>query len=74
MANEREQAELQRHIKEAEERAAAGGHRLAPWRRVTQPGLFVWEATCARCREKVQVGYTTLLVAFARDCPGVGEE
>jgi hypothetical protein len=32
MANEREQAELQRHIKEAEERAAAGGHRLTPWR------------------------------------------
>ncbi|MBK7919764.1 MAG: hypothetical protein IPJ94_26605 [Chloroflexi bacterium] len=41
MANEREQAELQRHMQEAEERAATGGHCLAPWRRVTQPGLFV---------------------------------
>ncbi|MBK8989799.1 MAG: hypothetical protein IPM39_27685 [Chloroflexi bacterium] len=29
MADERERAELQRHIQEAEERAAAGGHRLA---------------------------------------------
>ena len=28
MANERDQTELQRHIKETEERAAAGGHRL----------------------------------------------
>jgi hypothetical protein len=74
MTTEREQAELERHIQEAEERAAAGGHGLAPWRRVTQPGLFVWEATCTRCGEKVQAGYTALLVAFARDCPGVGEE
>lgn len=72
MANEQEQAKLQRHIKEAEERAAAGGHLLAPWRRVTQPGLFVRKATCTRCGEKVQAGYTTLLVAFARDCPGNG--
>ena len=73
MANEREQAELQRHMQEAEERAAAGGHRLAPWRRVTQPGLFVRETTCVRCGEKVQAGYTTLLVTFAHDCPGAGE-
>jgi hypothetical protein len=73
MTNEREQAALQRHIKEAEERAAAGGHRLGPWRRVTQPGLFIREATCTRCGEKVQAGYKTLLVAFARDCPGAGE-
>ncbi|MBK8986306.1 MAG: hypothetical protein IPM39_09530 [Chloroflexi bacterium] len=73
MADERERAELQRHIQEAEERAAAGGHRLAPWRRVNQTGLFVSETTCTRCGEKVQAGYTTLLVAFARDCPGMGE-
>lgn len=73
MANEREQAELQRHIHEAEERAAAGGHHLVPWRRVTQPGLFVRETTCARCGEKVRGGYTMLRLAFARDCPGVIE-
>ena len=73
MTNERERAALQRHIKEAEERAAAGGHLLGPWRRVTRPGLFIREATCTRCGEKVQAGYKTLLVAFARDCPGAGE-
>lgn len=51
MSNERDQVQLQRHIKEAEDRATAGGHELALGS--GQPSLFKWEATCARCGEKV---------------------
>jgi hypothetical protein len=38
MSHERDQAKLQRHIREAEERATAGGHALGPWQPASQMG------------------------------------
>ncbi|MBK8986222.1 MAG: hypothetical protein IPM39_09095 [Chloroflexi bacterium] len=66
MENERERAELQRHIQEAEERAAAGGHRLAP-------GGASANQVFLSAKRPAPAGYATLLVAFAHDCPGLGE-
>ena len=70
MIDEREKAQLERHIQEAEGRAAAGGHVLGPWRPAPPDGLFNLEAICTRCGEKVQVGYAALFVTFARKYPG----
>ena len=73
MTGERQREQLERHIHEAEERAAAGGHELGPWQTVPHTGLFVREAACLRCGEKVEVGYTSMVVNFARQCPGEEE-
>ena len=70
MLGEREKEQLAQHIREAEERAAAGGHDLGPWQPVSPTGLFSQEAVCTRCGGKVQVSYTALYVAFDRLCPG----
>jgi hypothetical protein len=70
MSHERDQAKLQRHIQEAEERATAGGHALGPWQPASLSGLYTVEAVCLRCGEKVQAGYRALYVAFDRVCPG----
>ena len=70
MFGERERDQLERHVQEAEERAAAGGHVLGPWQLLPPTDLFVQEATCTRCGEKVQAGYTALYVGFALQCPG----
>ena len=70
MSHERDQAKLQRHIQEAEERATAGGHELGPWQPASLAGLYEVEAVCLRCGEKVQAGYRALYVAFDRVCPG----
>ncbi len=56
--SERDRANLQRHMREAEARAAIGGHQLSAWERA-KPGLFTWEAVCTRCGEKVQAGAMT---------------
>jgi hypothetical protein len=72
MSHERDQAKLQRHIREAEDRATAGGHELGPWQPASLSGLYPVEAVCLCCGEKVQAGYTTLYGAFDRVCPGVG--
>jgi hypothetical protein len=42
MSNERDQVRLQRHIKEAEDRATAGGHELGPWQPASLSGLYHW--------------------------------
>jgi hypothetical protein len=70
MSHERDQAKLQRHIQEAEERAAGGGHALGPWQPASLAGLYAVEAVCLRCGDKVQAGYRALSVAFDRVCPG----
>lgn len=70
MSNERDQASLQRHIQEAEDRATVGGHELSPWQPASRSGLYQVEATCLRCGEKAQAGYRTLYVSFDRICPG----
>ena len=72
MSHERDLASLQRHIREAEERATAGGHELGPWQPASLSGLYQVEAVCLRCGEKVQAGYRALYVAFDRVCPGTG--
>jgi hypothetical protein len=72
MSHERDQAKLQRHIKEAEDRATAGGHELGPWQPASLSGLYQVEAVCLRCGEKAEAGYRTLYVAFDRVCPGTG--
>ena len=53
MSNEIGQVQLQRHIREAEDRATAGGHTLGPWQTTSLSGLYHVEATCLRCGEKV---------------------
>jgi hypothetical protein len=53
MSHERGQAKLQRHIREAEDRATAGGHALGPWQPASLSGLYAVEAVCLRCGEKV---------------------
>ena len=73
MTGEKEREQLEKHIREAEERAAAGGHTLGPWQPSSPNDLFVQEAVCTRCGEKVQAGYAALYVGFARQCPGEGE-
>jgi hypothetical protein len=72
MSHKHDQVQLQRHIKEAENRATAGGHELAPWQPAFRSGLCQVEATCLRCGEKAQAGYRALYVAFDRVCPGTG--
>ncbi len=66
--SERDRANLQRHMHEAEARAAIGGHQLSAWEQA-KPGLFTWEAVCTRCGEKVQAGAMTLVVTLERTCP-----
>ncbi len=56
MSHERDQASLQRHIQEAEERAATGGHVLGPWQPASLSGLYQVEAMCQRCGEKAEAG------------------
>jgi hypothetical protein len=73
MSHERDQAKLQPHIQEAEERATAGGHEPSPWQPASLSGLYAVEATCHRCGEKAQAGYRALYVTFDRVCPGTGE-
>jgi hypothetical protein len=70
MSHERDQASLQRHIREAEDRATAGGHELGPWQPASLSGLYAVEAVCLRCGEKAEAGYRALYVAFDRVCPG----
>jgi hypothetical protein len=70
MSHERDQVQLQRHIREAEDRATAGGHALGPWQPASRSGLYQVEATCLRCGEKVRAGYRALYVAFERVCTG----
>ncbi len=72
MFGEKERDQLERHIQEAEERATVGGHILGPWNSLHPADLFVREAVCTRCGEKVQAGYTALYVGFASQCPGEG--
>jgi hypothetical protein len=73
MSHERDQAKLQRHIREAEDRATAGGHELSPWQSASLSGLYPVEAVCLRCGERMQAGYRALHVTFDRVCPGTGE-
>jgi hypothetical protein len=70
MAHERDQGQLQRHIREAEDRATVGGHELGAWQPASRSGLYQVEATCLRCGEKAEAGYRTLYVASARVCLG----
>ncbi len=60
MSQERDQAKLQRHIQEAEERAAGGGHELGPWRPAYLAGRYTVEAVCLRCGEKAQASHRAL--------------
>lgn len=67
--SERDRVNLQRHMREAEERATTGGHQLSAWERA-RPGLFAWEAVCTRCGQTVQAGVMTLVITLERTCPG----
>ena len=70
MSNEIGQVQLQRHIREAEDRATAGGHELGPWQPASLSGLYTVEEGCLRCGETAEAGYRALYVAFDRVCPG----
>lgn len=70
MSHERDQAKLQRHIREAEDRATAGGHELGPWQPASLSGLYPVEVVCLRCGERMQAGYRTLYVTSVRVCLG----
>jgi hypothetical protein len=60
LSHERDQAKLQPHIQEVEERPTAGGHEPGPWQPASLAGLYAVEAVCLRCGEKAQAGYRAL--------------
>jgi hypothetical protein len=73
MSHERDQAKLQRHIREAEDRATAGGHELRPLAARFSFGPLPGGSGLSALWREVQAGYRALYVAFDRVCPGTGE-
>ncbi len=65
-SSERTKEQLLGHMREAEDRAATGGHELGPWQPVTRDSLFSHQATCRHCGRMAYVAGNAL---FARICP-----